>query len=768
MIGKLTIDKSSKNLSFFLFSIVLLGRHGGRLSRQEFVSAMASFVGVSSQNESGNENRSAYNKSKLPRYYGFIGITREDNTEYLELTNRGRDLIKYIVENPDAEAKERFSIAEQHKHDFAELIFESIQFDSFGHNNCGAENSKSDVEPPKALFRMLYDLKSVTSDEFCYLIFGIDRGIFSGYEEALNFFKEKRSEGIYTYKDILTQLNLVNIAADCKLIEFFALDAINLLTTSVKENVEFFRISDWVLEKYEKQISKLNPIYSPLRLFVSFSEDSKYSLDATLNVVLGRISSKSDVFVSETKPLIDFNSPGDSLLFDALLAAFQNPSKNIYLVVKAKDEAAFNAKFGKFMPLFKPLFSVSAPDNGASLNSVTDALYYQSLIEKSKEARKFLRAEEVRFPSNFQVIGVLNMDSANPNFEFVHCIIKNVENHASENNLDSCSRIQGGQNVILYGVPGSGKSYAIKHQYCDDETKMVRVVFHPDYTYSDFVGQILPVISGENDEGEGRIIYKFVPGPFTQILKKAYENPESMFFLVIEEINRGNAPAIFGDIFQLLDRSVEGKNTGESEYGITNSDIAEIVYGDPYHMVRIPSNLSIICTMNTSDQNVFTLDTAFQRRWNMRLVPNKFSDSDLKFGETKILDTRVSWKTFCERINDIILTKNVRLTSSEDKRLGTHFVTESDLKYIEPSDLHGKELSDAVLSNRRFPEKVIKYLWDDAFKFNREEIFDINKFNSLESVIDKFVSCHGNDRFLIFVETVRNDLLSGDDSDSKE
>lgn len=334
--------------------------------------------------------------------------------------------------------------------------------------------------------------------------------------------------------------------------------------------------------------------------------------------------------------------------------------------------------------------------------------------------------------------------------------------------VEESKRIKGGQNIILYGVPGSGKSYAIKHQYCDDETKMVRVVFHPDYTYSDFVGQILPVISGENDEGEGRIIYKFVPGPFTQILKKAYENPESMFFLVIEEINRGNAPAIFGDIFQLLDRSVAGKNTGESEYGITNSDIAEIAYGDPYHMVKIPSNLSIICTMNTSDQNVFTLDTAFQRRWNMRLVPNKFSDSDLKFSETKILDTRVSWKTFCERINDIILTKNVRLTSSEDKRLGTHFVTESDLKNIEPSDLHGKELSDAVLSNRKFPEKVIKYLWDDAFKFNREEIFDINKFNSLESVIDKFVSCHGNDRFLIFVETVRNDLLSGDDSDSKE
>ena len=346
-------------------------------------------------------------------------------------------------------------------------------------------------------------------------------------------------------------------------------------------------------------------------------------------------------------------------------------------------------------------------------------------------------------------------------------LVQSLATSAIEKDLEA-ARKRTGINVILYGVPGCGKSYAIKHEYCDDGNKMERVVFHPDYTYSDFVGQILPVLKNDSSNANGQIVYEFVPGPFTLILKKAFWDPSSDYYLVIEEINRGNAPAIFGDIFQLLDRSSLSSSLGESEYGITNSDIANIVYGDPSHKVKIPSNLSIICTMNTSDQNVFTLDTAFQRRWNMRLVENKFKDSDLVFGKAKILDTSVSWKTFCDRINNIILSKNVRLTSSEDKRLGTHFVTENDLKYIDPSVLSGKELTFAMLSNRKFPEKVIKYLWDDAFKFNREEIFDINKFNSLESVIDKFVSCHGDDRFLVFVETIRADLLSSDDSVNDE
>lgn len=329
---------------------------------------------------------------------------------------------------------------------------------------------------------------------------------------------------------------------------------------------------------------------------------------------------------------------------------------------------------------------------------------------------------------------------------------------------DKVERIEGGTNTLLYGVPGAGKSWTIEHEYCNDESRMERLVFHPDYTYSDFVGQILPKVS------EGKVSYEFTPGPFTTLLRKAYTNPNTEYFLVIEEINRGNAPAIFGEVFQLLDRKSiirekddDGYPVGTSEYGITNTDIAKVVYGDPNHKVRIPSNMSIIGTMNTSDQNVFTLDTAFQRRWDMRMIENNFDKADEKFANHPILDTTVTWKTFCTAINNIILEKNVRMTSSEDKRLGVYFVHMRDLIYDENADndnLDELARAKAKRNNSRFPEKVLKYLWDDAFKFSREDIFEVSQFNSLEAVVRKFASEKKNDRFRVFKETVYDAIVS--------
>lgn len=306
-------------------------------------------------------------------------------------------------------------------------------------------------------------------------------------------------------------------------------------------------------------------------------------------------------------------------------------------------------------------------------------------------------------------------------------------------------RIKGGKNVILYGVPGSGKSHTIGEQYCNDESRMERLVFHPDYTYSDFVGQILPNVT------EGNVSYEFIPGPFTRLLKKAHENPTEEFCLVVEEINRGNAPAIFGEVFQLLDRDDDGK----SEYGISNTDIAREVYGNETQKVRIPSNMSIIGTMNTSDQNVFTLDTAFQRRWSMRMIENDISK--VSYADNNILDTTVTWRQFNSVMNGIILKKNVRVTSSEDKRLGAFFIREVDLKYDENennTNATDRDRRRAVLQNNRFPEKILKYLWDDAFKFSREDIFETSQYISLEDIVRKFRKETGNNRFLVFKEEI--------------
>lgn len=342
--------------------------------------------------------------------------------------------------------------------------------------------------------------------------------------------------------------------------------------------------------------------------------------------------------------------------------------------------------------------------------------------------------------------------------------------------------VDGGTNVLLYGVPGSGKSWTIEHEYCKKETNVERLVFHPDYTYSDFIGQILP-----NVDEDGQVSYKFTAGPFTNILAEAHKRPYEEFILIIEEINRGNAPAIFGEVFQLLDRKTEirdvdddGYPIGTSEYGITNANIARIVYGDEKHKVRIPSNLSIIGTMNTSDQNVFTLDTAFQRRWEMRLIENNFEHVDRRLAGAKILDTDITWEVFCTQINKIIVGNNARMTSAEDKRLGAYFIHLKDLEYDpnmgdlsngeydtlrkkeQDKTINGTEkerlaeIRAAMKQNRKFPEKVIKYLWDDAFKFNREIVFETTTYQSLEQVIRTFMYAEKLDRLAMFKDNVRN------------
>ena len=267
----------------------------------------------------------------------------------------------------------------------------------------------------------------------------------------------------------------------------------------------------------------------------------------------------------------------------------------------------------------------------------------------------------------------------------------------------------GADNILLYGVPGCGKSYTIKTEYCDDDDHMERAVFHPDYTYSDFVGQILPRVD------EGHIEYRFEPGPFTRILKKAVETTDESFYLVVEEINRGNAPAIFGDIFQLLDRD----ESGCSEYGVSNENISNYVYGDATTKIKIPGNLFVLATMNTSDQNVFTLDTAFKRRWTMRMIENNIDACE--YAGHQICAWGITWGTFARTINQKITELGENNLSNEDNRLGAYFVREADLNDAE-----------------RFGEKILMYLWNDAFKFDHDKVFKA-EYRTLDELIAGFV-----------------------------
>ncbi|USZ15071.1 AAA family ATPase [Moraxella sp. FZFQ2102] len=320
--------------------------------------------------------------------------------------------------------------------------------------------------------------------------------------------------------------------------------------------------------------------------------------------------------------------------------------------------------------------------------------------------------------------------------------------------LSSQSEQSDPQNLLLYGVAGVGKSYYVNQQLNnlngENEHRIERVVFHPDYLNADFIGQILPTV--KKDVG---ITYEFKAGPFTRILKKAFDNPDQHHYLVIEEINRGNAPAIFGEIFQLLDRN----SKGESEYKISNDLIAGFINDTldqnsdskvsngnlkiQNNMIYIPSNLSIYATMNTADQNVFTLDTAFQRRWTMQMMENNIEQCG--FRNVVIGDTGVTWDKFNTELNTIILQSNKNTLSSEDKRLGAYFVKPHELTIQDGSC--------------PFAEKVIKYLWDDVFKFKKSELFR-DDLDSLDQVLKEFNNGVGSAKFNIFIESVRQSLLS--------
>ena len=304
---------------------------------------------------------------------------------------------------------------------------------------------------------------------------------------------------------------------------------------------------------------------------------------------------------------------------------------------------------------------------------------------------------------------------------------KTVSNEESSDNKK-------GDNILLYGVPGAGKSRFISDNYCNDDRRFERIVFHPDYMNTDFIGQILPSLE------DGVIEYKFTAGAFTRILKKAYLNPNEHYYLIIEEINRGNAPAIFGEVFQLLDRD----SNGVSEYKISNPYISEAVYDSKDQPVSLPSNLTILATMNTADQNVFTLDTAFQRRWQMQMIENDIETCSFK--DSAILDTAVSWGRFNTVINNQILSSRRSVISSDDKRLGAYFIKKELLE--EEAD-----------GSNRFAEKVLKYLWDDAFKLSRSDLFN-DSYQSLDEIIKDFNKSIANKKLNIFNSDIRKLLLS--------
>jgi 5-methylcytosine-specific restriction endonuclease McrBC GTP-binding regulatory subunit McrB len=266
-------------------------------------------------------------------------------------------------------------------------------------------------------------------------------------------------------------------------------------------------------------------------------------------------------------------------------------------------------------------------------------------------------------------------------------------------------------NKIYFGPPGSGKSH--KAQADANGKKKFTVTFHPEFDYNNFVGSYKPMSVGVG--ADSKITYAYVPQYFLKAYVAAWRNPHEQIYLIVEEINRGNCAQIFGDTFQLLDRDDTGfsryfitveteietyleKELGNTDYNVRILDLYflknETRDVSPFSILLIPANLTIIATMNTSDQSLFPMDSAFKRRWQWEYVPINYDDANAF--RLNIVGLNYNLKDFLQAVNE----KIYRITESEDKQLGNRFIT-SSTNTIAESD---------------FVNKVMFFLWFDIFK----------------------------------------------------
>lgn len=258
-----------------------------------------------------------------------------------------------------------------------------------------------------------------------------------------------------------------------------------------------------------------------------------------------------------------------------------------------------------------------------------------------------------------------------------------------------------GINKLYYGAPGTGKSYQIDQDTIGSDT--VRTVFHPDTQNSDFIGTLKPV----NDSGT--LSYRFSPGPFSRALVKATQNPTEHIYLIIEELNRAPAAAVFGEIFLLLDRKPDGSSSYDIDFP---SEEFKKWFNRETNQTKeklsLPANLSILASMNSADQGVFPLDTAFRRRWLSKYIP--VNPSKAPEGTITIHDGKTQipyeWGFLLRHLNNYLIDK---LQVEEDRLIGQRFMTEY-------------ELQRGIISG-----KLLIYLWDDLLRHGQREVLFCSK-----------------------------------------
>lgn len=591
------------------------------------------------------------------------------------------------------------------------------------------------------------------------------RGLFQGYslEEAISILEDEKDITFYKLIRILRSINLdyvfdekeIDLDSNLKNKDKNDLtlnDALKLIQYELKKQDWDINIDD----SYDALIVKKLPAADIILNNKPFCDIKKMKKNKGKTTHIAFTSIQRNMFPYLRIPKIDDENTQDYLnnFFILNIPIFLDYSNFPYLRkyyqkwnIRGNDIEKQLEEVDKKLNDMDSNEKIIETHSSIYVNAKTDQQNQIGLSVKYNDGEEFYLLRELLFEDDFFIILKRKQEFA---YE-VYCL-KNRDgtllsyidgkfftDYKSQNNsasidLTDFKRLNFNPNRIFFGAPGTGKSYTLNEQkdtiICD-EKHYERVTFHPDYSYANFVGTYKPIMKEDEKSKKKEITYEFVPGPFLRIFVKAMKNKIEaernetelrIFLLIIEEINRANVSAVFGEVFQLLDRD----ENNESEYSINVSeDIKnhliekldeELDNGFnkedyekyfPNNEIKIPSNMFIWATMNSADQGVFPIDTAFKRRWDFEYISINNNQELIENLEIESKKGKYSWNEVRKEINNFLLKKDI----NEDKLMGPFFIKENPNKDF----------------TQLFKDKVLMYLYEDAAKAISPTLFEGSK-----------------------------------------
>jgi hypothetical protein len=551
-------------------------------------------------------------------------------------------------------------------------------------------------------------------------------------------------------KDVAEQ-KLADICKKILIDDLYRNSEVYLNDLNVSKSDDFEDLSNLFLDLQAKA-KQLDLLDIDQKLPIYFQEKIQDASKGTHEITFEQFCSKLVIKSSQNKliiPNIAFYMAIEALPIQRAIKEFNDTFIVIYERLKSAGKIS-TPKAESFYQDF------TKPENANSLKKIFDEATIAYLKEIGKDSQENIDSfKKFIYQKNWKSAGhgdgkspgrsdiwnspiLTAFGTSHSNQGFI-CELVDILGRTSED-FSAYSLLNGGvelenvsvsKNLIVYGAPGTGKSYYLNNLLKDNKT--IRTVFHSETQNSDFVGSLKPVT--KLVDGITKVTYEFVAGPFIKALLAAFKNPAIEINLIIEEINRANAAAVFGEIFQLLDRD----STGRSVYEIQADQLLWEYLKDNHDqnfngLLYIPENLTINATMNSSDQGVYPLDSAFKRRWSFKYMPIDFQDSPK--GAVDLDGRRITWNNLAKSINETLSTQYSHL--EEDRFIGPWFLSKDEVH---------SQFSKAIES------KLFTYLWNDVLRHQqRDKIFNSQEISTFSDLIKVFNQQLAGAQVMVFSE----------------